>query len=315
LQETKGILDQPDWYSYDNFSHLTDFENRELLFCRLAQLGYGTKEFWESVDRANRITSLSCVPLRYRSELVHAKNLTTLITMLTDDEGTRKDRGIPRMVTSIVLSKLKGNPLIFDASDPDLLLAASSWDEVMSTLEGAPLFEEFRDMLLLDMGELLRCQRFYFVIGTDPLLCNADEYLAYGTHCLNLKPHTTMDLMFSPDFRMEDLGPFRRALRHLQTGIQLVNDTHIVETSNGSFRDYLVIRGMDSTGTSVDSVYRIRAFKVEKTYPLRDFEGNWEHHIEEAKDLLSRTDSFDIDTFVETFCKIRKLYEVAKRRI
>ena len=267
------------------------------------------------MGRANELTTLSCVPPEYRSELVHAKNLTTLITVISDDAADiTKDRWTLEKVAGIVMAKLENNPVVFDASNEHLLLAASSWDEVLSILESAPRFEEFKDLLLFDMGELMQCQRFNFAINTNPLLCNTDEYLAYGTHNFNVKPHMTMDLMFSPDFKREDLAAFRRALHHIQIAIQLVNDVHTIDREimdEGSFGNYSMIWGLEKGRISVDDIYCMRASKIKKAFPLRIFEKKWKHHMGKAKELLSCTSSFDIDTFLESVRDIRRMYEAA----
>ncbi|MFQ5909509.1 MAG: hypothetical protein ACE5IJ_02170 [Thermoplasmata archaeon] len=319
IEEVQKVLEHFEAHSRNGFSFLTSFENREFLLPTLVQLGYRTMDLWAAMGRANESTTLSCVPPRYRSELVHAKNLTTLITVISDDAAdSSKDRGILEKVAGIVMAKLENNPVVFDASDPHLMLVASSWDEVVSILESAPRFEEFRDLLLFDMGELMQCQRFNLVINMNPLLCNTDEYLAYGTHNFNVKPHMTMDLMFSRDFRREDLAPFRRALHHIQTAIQLVNDVHTMDREimdEGSFGNYSMIWGLEKGRISIDDVYQMRASKIRKAFPLRDFEKKWKRHMGMARELLSRTNSFDVNDFLESVLAIRKMYEVASGRM
>jgi hypothetical protein len=315
MEEIQNVLEQFEEQSRTNFSFLAGFENREFLFRSLVQLGYRTAELWLAMGRANEITTLSCVPSRYRSELVHAKNLTTLITVISDDAADRmKDRWTLEKVAGIVMAKLENNPVVFDASNEHLLLAASSWDEVVSILESAPRFEEFKDLLLFDMGELIQCQRFNLAINMNPLLCNTDEYLAYGTHNFNVKPHMTMDLMFSQDFRREDLAAFRRALHHIQIAIQLVNDVYTLDREimeEGSFGNYSMIWGLEKERISIDDIYHMRASKIKKAFPLRDFEKKWKRHLGRARDLLSGTNSFDIDTFLESVRDIRRMYEAA----
>lgn len=315
MEEIQSILERFEEHSKTNFSLLTSFENREFLFQSLVQLGYRTLELWTAMGRANEITTLSCVPPGYRSELVHAKNLTTLITVISDDAADRmKDRGTLEKVSSIVMAKLENNPVVFDTSYPHLMLAASSWDEVVSILKSAPRFEEFKDLLLFDMGELMQCQRFNFAINTNPVLCNTDEYLAYGTHNFNVKPHMTMDLMFSQDFRREDLAPFRRALHHIQIAIQLVNDIYTLDreiSDEGSFGNYSMIWGLEKGRISVDDVYQMRASKIKKAFPLRDFERKWKRHMGKARELLLPTNSFDINAFLDSVYAIRRMYETA----
>lgn len=315
MEEIQGILEQFNENSRNSFSFLTGFESRENLFAQLVQLGYRTMELWAAMGRANEKTTLSCVPPRHRSELVHAKNLTTLITVITDEAADNsKDRGTLEKVASIVMAKLENNPVVFDASDRDLLLAASSWDEVVSILEKTPRFEEFKDLLLFDMGELIQCQRFNFAINMNPLLCNTDEYLAYGTHNFNVKPHMTMDLMFSPDFRREDLAFFRRALHHIQIAVQLVNDVYTIDREvidERSFGNYSMIFGLEKRRISVDDVYQMRASKIKKAFPLRDFERKWRRHMGKARDMLSRTSSFDVDVFLRSVEDIRRMYEAS----
>ena len=79
----------------------------------------------------------------------------------------------------------------------------------------------------------------------------------------------------------------------------------------GSFGNYSMIWGLERGKISIDDIYCMRASKIKKAFPLRDFERKWKRHMGKAKDLLSHTNSFDIGIFLESVRDIRRMYEAA----
>ncbi|TET91248.1 MAG: hypothetical protein E3J35_03275 [Methanomassiliicoccales archaeon] len=292
------------------------FENRNELSPMLVRNGIRSMTLWEAMKKANEITTLSCVPERYFERLVHAKNLTTLFTVLIDDVVDKyKDRKLLDRISTIPHEEELGVFLVCEKSeDSPLSLARAAWNEIMAFLKTGPQFYQYRDLFLFDIGELIQCQRYNYSINITPSLCNCEEYLAYGTHNFNVKPHMTMDLMFSPEFKKEDLSNFRAALHHIQIAIQLVNDVYTIDreiNDEVSFGNFATIYTIENDGIQIKDVYDGSAYEIVESFAMEKFERLWESHIDEARKSLKNVKSFDVDRFFVSLYKIRGMYEMA----
>ncbi|UCD92464.1 MAG: class 1 isoprenoid biosynthesis enzyme [Methanobacteriota archaeon] len=292
------------------------FENRNELFPMLVRNGLRTMTLWEAMKKANEITTLSCVPDRYRGKLIHAKNLTTLFTVLIDDVVDKyKDRKLLDKISTVPHEEELGVFLMCEKGETSpLSLARSAWNEIMAFLRTSPQFYQYRDLFLFDIGELIQCQRYNYSINITPSLCNCEEYIAYGTHNFNVKPHMTMDLMFSPDFDDEELSDFRAALHHIQIAVQLVNDVYTIDreiNEEVSFGNFATIYTLENDGVEIRDVYDGSAHKVVESFAMKKFEKLWDRHIGQARSLLKNVKSFDVDRFLSSVHKIRGMYEMS----
>lgn len=292
------------------------FENRAEFFPTLVRNGIRNMTLWEAMNRANEITTLSCVPKRYFARLVHAKNLTTLFTVLVDDAVDKfKDRRLLNEISTIPYEEEMGMFFVAENRGSSILsLARKAWEEVMSFLRTGPQFNQYRDLFLFDIGELIQCQRYNYAINITPSLCNCEEYLAYGTHNFNVKPHMTMDLMFSPDFDEEELSAFRTSLHHIQIGIQLVNDFYTIERElreEVSFGNYATIYAMQNNDITAREIYDGDVYEVVRAFARDRFERLWKYHMGQAKRFLKNVESFDAKRFLDSVFRIRRMYELA----
>jgi hypothetical protein len=292
------------------------FENREELFPMLVRKGIRNMTLWEAMNRANEITTLSCVPERYRERLVHTKNLATLFTVLVDDVVDKfKDRKLLNEMSAIPYEDEMGIVLVHERSETSSLsLAREAWKQIIAFLRTGPQFNQYKDLLLFDIGELIQCQRYNFTINITPSLCNTEEYITYGTHNFNVKPHMTMDLIFSPKFDKNELSTFRAALHHIQIAVQLVNDVYTIEreiNEEVSFGNYATIYALENDGVNIDEVYDGTAFEILETFAIKKFERLWEYHLDEAGESLRDVRSFDVKRFLTSVHKIRLMYEMA----
>ncbi|MCK5292705.1 MAG: hypothetical protein KAR39_11905 [Thermoplasmata archaeon] len=292
------------------------FENRGELFPMLVRMGIRNMTLWEAMNKANEITTLSCVPERYFERLVHTKNLATLFTVLIDDVvDKQKDRKLLNEISAIPYEEEMGVVLVSDRSDTSSLsLARGAWKQILSFLKTGPQFNQYKDLLLFDIGELIQCQRYNFTINVTPSLCNTEEYIAYGTHNFNVKPHMTMDLIFSPEFDKNELSAFRSALHHIQIAVQLVNDIYTIEreiSDEVSFGNYATIYALENDGIGINDVYDGTAFEVLENFAMDKFDRLWEFHMGEAKRFLRDVRSFDVGRFLTSAFKIKLMYELA----
>ncbi len=301
--------------SHDLFDAMK-FENRDELFPMLVSRGIRNMTLWEAMNKANQMTTLSCVPKRYFDRLVHTKNLATLFTVIIDDVVDKyKDRKLLNEISAVPYEDEIGMILVSSKNeDSPLSLAREAWREIHHFLQTGPQFHQYKDLLFFDIGELIQCQRYNYSINITPSLCNCEEYMAYGTHNFNVKPHMTMDLIFSPDFDKNELSSFRTALHHIQIGIQLVNDVYTIEREIGdemSFGNYATIYTMENKMIDLKDVYDNEASEVIESFAMDKFENLWEHHMGEAKRCLKGIKSFDVERFLVSVFKIRKMYELA----
>jgi hypothetical protein len=297
---------------------ILSFERREELVPFLVSQGYRNSRLWAAMDAANRVTTLSSVPEAHRELLIHAKTLTTLLTVIIDDVADRtRDPHLFRDLVRI-LQRVDDLPIPFVPVHPDAVLAARVWEEVVSILREAPRYEEFLDLWLFDMAELVQCQRYNLVVNENPSLANTPEYLTYGTHNFNVKPHMTMDLMFSPAFRDEDLGAFRRAQQHIQIAIQLVNDKYTLDRELDEERaiaSYPIIWCLEEEQLGVAHLRMGGLSNAVLNLSQQALEDLRRGCLQEAARALAGVSSFDVELFFNGLATIEDLYRKAKGRI
>ena len=294
------------------------FERRSELPASLAKLGYRSQYLWEVSDYTNRITTLSSVPDKFREHLIYAKNLTVLLTVIIDDVAdSTRDREVFRDLVRI-LQRPDVDSLELVPKHPETVLAAAAWNEVIAILKGAPRYREFLDLWLFDVAELVQCQRYNLIINENPALANTEEYLVYSTHNFNVKIHMTMDLMFSPDFRREELGTFRRALQHIQVAVELINDRYTLEREigeEGSVASYPIIWCLESGRTDQIESGHVREEEPLLGRSLKAAEEIQSHHLREAALALGDVSSFDVKSFLRSLEVIEEDYRTAAGRL
>ncbi len=294
------------------------FDRREELFPFLVAGGYRTEDLWATMDAVNRLTTLSSVPPEYRERLIHAKNLTTLLTVLIDDVADRtRDRALFQDLVRI-LQRSDDDFTTFVPAHVDAILASRVWEEVLTILEDAPRYRDFLDLWLFDMAELVQCQRYNLIINERPELANTAEYLVYGTHNFNVKPHMTMDLMFSPGFRRVDLANFRRAQQHVQIAIQLVNDKYTLDREldqEGSIASYPILWCLEEADVSVAHLRMGGLSTAVRRLSSNAVEAMRRHHLQEAARFLRGVQSFDVPRFFNALASIEDQYRRARGRI
>jgi hypothetical protein len=311
---TRGVVEEIT-KPHDIFDAMK-FENRDELFPMLVRMGIRNMTLWEAMNKANEITTLSSVPERYVERLVHTKNLATLFTVLVDDVvDKQKDRKLLNEIAAIPYEEELGLILVTDRDETSTLsLAREAWRQILAFLKTGPQFNQYKDLLLFDIGELIQCQRYNFTINITPSLSNTEEYITYGTHNFNVKPHMTMDLIFSPEFDKNELSVFRAALHHIQIAVQLVNDVYTIEreiSEEVSFGNYATIYALENGGVDINEVYDGTAFEVLENFAMEKFERLWEFHMGEARSSLSDVKSFDVGRFLTSVFKIKLMYELA----
>jgi hypothetical protein len=291
------------------------FERRLELPDHLHERGYRTRDLWRVMHVLNELTTLSSVPDEYRAKLIHAKDLTTLITVIIDD--VVDDGRDPDVLQELVrlLQRVDDEIPAYPEGDERIELAALAWRTVVSILREAPRYEEFLDLWLFDMAELVQCQRYNMLINERPAMASTEEYLVYGTHNFNVKPHMTMDLMFSPGFKEDELGVFRRALQHIQVAVQLVNDLFTLEREIGrerSVASYPIIVCIEEGGKPEDlrwSTEPIRSLSMSRPRAII------EEHIRKASVLLLRMTSFDGARLLKALGTVEEVYRRNRGRI
>jgi hypothetical protein len=292
------------------------FERSRSLAAYLHRKGYRSRELWEAMHLLNELTTLSSVPRDYRAKLIHAKDLTTLITVIIDDLADDvRDRQV-LLEMARLLQRVDDEIPAYPEGDERIEMAVLAWRTVVSILRQAPRYEEFRDLWLFDMAELVQCQRYNFIINEMPSLANTEEYLVYGTHNFNVKPHMTMDLMFSPGFREEDLGVFREALQHIQVAVQLVNDLFTLEREvlrEGSIASYPIIWMMGARRAGESDAEGHRIHLEPGCASLMRLKVRT--HMERAAELLQDVSSFEAAAFLQALRMVEEVYRRSKGRI
>ncbi len=178
------------------------------------RVGHRDLYLWRWTAHAVDLITLSCVDPAWRAHVGETKFLTAMFNVLLDDVADR-DRQ-PQVVLELLKRTRDGQRPGDGGPDQSSAtgLACQIWDELWRRARACPRAAEFTELLQYDLRQLCNTIEYSLLIHQNRALINPVEHDLYSSHGMTVACASTLDLMCSPAFRVEELGLLREAVWH-----------------------------------------------------------------------------------------------------
>lgn len=175
--------------------------------------------------------TLSSVAADARDEVYETKTLLTMFVTVLDDLAEASDEGPTFDVgRRIPLQSAADRPRarVAGAARPDvdervIDLLVDLWTAVETTIEDAPRYGEFADVLEYDVRQTCNAMAYSRLLNHNVTMANRTEAERYDAYNMTVFPYACVDLMYSPSFDREELGALRSLLCALQQMARIGN--------------------------------------------------------------------------------------------
>lgn len=230
--------------------------------------------FFQCCYYALQETSLACVPLSLKEQLVQTKFKGFLFSIILDDLlDEQKQFNLVASAIEIPFGHEKKSDKSLRPSEEHILGSLRTlWRQFDAELHQAPQFEKFKELFRHDYEQILSCVKYTSLLHRYPHFNNPYEAQMWLPHTTHILLNTTLDLMFTPNFNNQDLG----SLRHFAQIAQYIS--HIAnwisswkkEFLNGDFTSgifaYLLQEKLISTEELLDeNKQKITQAKIESS--------------------------------------------------
>ena len=145
-----------------------------------------------------------------------------------------------------------------------------------------------------------------------PFLAHEVESNLYQSHTMLMVTFGTMDLMSSPDFKIEELGLIRSLLikRQRMGRISNIIATLSKELEDRDITNDVVISGLEEQVITHSEFHTLEVPElIEKLSPtIQKFLAEWETLYDDIYETGMHLNSFDISSFLKGATQLHKLY-------
>jgi CheY-like chemotaxis protein len=167
---------------------------------------------------------LSSVDDRYAERCRADKTLASMYVTLIDDLGERHND--QSTLTEAAKVPFPHESVDWEAADLDLdylNLTESVWQTLEPRLRDAPRYDEIKSFLRYDLRQVIHAVRYSMLASDRPEMANMTEAQALGAHNMMMLTYADIDLAYSPEFTLSELGSLRSLLVELQEMARIGN--------------------------------------------------------------------------------------------
>jgi len=303
-EETESIL--------ENISeHELPREVHDLIEDYQALKGARSHFMWKWVHQLAPQNTLPSIYEDYDDETPIDKTLAILFVTLLDDLLERNnDRPTFNEIKRIPQEARSVDPHREDVDTEYVEFALTVWDTLLTRLGAAPNFSEYEELLRFDIRQGINAIEYSEIAINQPGLVTMGDLNRYESHNMVMQAYADIDLMYSPIGTRDELPTIREAVWTAQLMARIGNwvSTWERELREGDFSSGVVVYALEENIVSRDElvrarenslvveelVDRIKDHDVEKTFLLR-----WEQHYHELREHNARSDSIDLEPFIE----------------
>lgn len=271
---------------------------------------------WKWCYEGAALTTLPCIDRSYFRSVVDTKLIGFIFAVLADDISDQM-QDLP-MLNEACKIPLYQETVDFRGLDRRryeyLQTTLEIWNVITERVRAYPRYKELADVFLFDYLQYLNALRYSYLVNKNPCLLNMAEHDLYQHHNMHIMISSTIDLMCSPGFDMNELGLLREVVLKAQ---QMGRIGNMITTWEREIKDrdfssgiypYLIERGIF---TPVELQYgdpeQIRE-KVKTSGSEKHFLSQWEIYHRQLCDLSSRIRSVDLTKFIRGFEKLIRLH-------
>lgn len=250
-----------------------------------ARVGKRGLYLWKWCRYAVDLVALPCVDRRWRQHACDTKVLAGMVNVLVDDVADEQGNG-----------ELLGELLkIAAGSTPDLSgctardraygeFTCRVWEEIWRRAAKYPCFEIYQELLRYDLAQLFNTVRYSHLINQNPYLLNIAEHDVYSSQGMGLLGFAMIDLMCTPGFIVNELGPLREAMWHAQWMARIGNliSTWQREVNDRDYTSGVFARAVGRREISVEQLLSHESAEIERAIGRGEHEAHflqrWRYH-------------------------------------
>lgn len=271
---------------------------------------------WKWCHKGAILTTLPCIDRSYFKSVVDTKLIGFMFAVLVDDISDEMQD--PVMLNEACKIPMHQESVDFKGFDRHkreyLQTTLEIWNTIMRRVCRYPRYKELADTLLFDYLQYLNACRYSYIVNQNPCLLNMAEHDLYQHHNMHIMISSTMDLMCSPRFDIDELGLLREVVLKAQ---QMGRIGNMITTWGREIKDrdfssgiypYLVKQGIITPSElQHDDPEQIRE-KVRASECEKHFLRQWEIYHHQLCDLSKKIRSVDLTKFIRGFEKLIRLH-------
>lgn len=280
------------------------------------RFGERKRYMWQWSLHGIELTALPCVRADLRAHVNDTKLLSIMLCVFLDDVADRPGRD--RLLQALLETGFEGlnaEPVDLPDGDRDYVRTTGElWREYQQRLGHYPCTEVFRDLLRYDLLQLFNTLQYSHLLNGQLRLLNVVEHDLYSPHNMMIISFATLDLMCSPEFRIDELGRLREAMWHAQCMGRIGNllSTWRRELAEGDFTSGVFARAVAEGDLTVDELSSGDRARIERTIVERGHErhflARWERHWESLRSAACRIESMDLNPLLEGHIRFLSTY-------
>lgn len=267
-----------------------------------SRTGKRSDYLWRWCLHGVRITTLSSVSPDLFAHVCDTKLASIILCVLFDDVAD--EHGSGRLLTEMLRVTRDERPADFTGLDEaerlHVEVTESIWRDYFSRTQGYPRSEVYADLLRYDLMQFFNTMCYSQLLNNRPSLLNLTEHDLYTSHNMQMISFSTLDLMCSNGFCMDELGRLREAMWHAQCMGRIGNllSTWQREIVNRDFTSGVFARAVSRGDLTLDQLTRGDADTVESAIlnGAHDqyFFRRWMQHREHLRFRASQIRSIDL---------------------
>jgi hypothetical protein len=183
-----------------------------------SQVGRRSDYLWRWCLHGVRITTLSGVLPELFSHVCDTKLASIILCVLFDDVAD--EHGSERLLTEMLRVTRDERQADFTGLNASERLhvevTEAIWRDYLSRTQNYPRSDVYADLLRYDLMQFFNTMCYSQLLNSRPSLLNLTEHDLYTSHNMQMISFSTLDLMCSNGFCMNELGRLREAMWHAQ---------------------------------------------------------------------------------------------------
>lgn len=264
------------------------------------RVGVRDEFIWKWLYSTLKEVTLDAVPSTERKSLWVDKTIATIFVVILDDLlEDEEDLNTFNEARKIPFERQHVN---YDAPEVDeeaLRLASEVWAELETSLESAPHFEQFWDMMRFDASNVITSHEYSYLLNRYPEMSNLTELYCYDSHNMSMLMYLDADLMYAVDVDGDELGAIRDIVYLAQEIGRIGNwiTTWKREVGEDDYTSGVLVSAVESGTISAQDIRDAR--NGDQTPPA-------------ITEVVEEQD--EVDLFYDCLCeKYSELFEAAKR--
>lgn len=268
--------------------------------------------------------TLSSVDSAYEERARTDKALASMFVMLLDDIGEHNHD--TTTLTEVAKLPATNGPIDRDVPGLDLDYAEVTetvWRTLHSRLRDAPRYDEIDSLLRYDLQQVTHAIQYSVVMNEQPEVANMAEAQALGAHNMMMLAYADIDIAYSPEFDMDDLGALRSLILEVQEMARIGNwvTTWERELGEGDVSAGVFVSAVENGVVSPVSLRNAATDPTTRDLleeAIRDAHvedallEQWQQRFEQLRCASPQIESVDVDGFLEGMERVMA-YHLASR--